>query len=134
MKALKSLQDDIAQAIDSLVNEGIFDARPDNRRIVIEIPRDASHGDITTNAAMVLSKEARMNPRDLANIILKKISSLDDVKTGEIAGPGFINLWLDSNFWLAQMGEILRTGTAYGDSNIGAGEQSFIGKVNFVTE
>ena len=90
MKALKTLQDDIAQAIDSLVNEGIFDARPDNRRIVIEIPRDASHGDITTNAAMVLSKEARMNPRDLANIILKKYLAWMTLKQARLQGQALL--------------------------------------------
>ena len=111
METLNFFRNTVEKAIDSLVNDGVFDTRPDVSRIVIEIPRDASHGDITTNAAMILSKEARMKPRDLAEIILKKLSNLDAVQESEIAGPGFINLRLTADFWQDQLTEILKTGT-----------------------
>jgi len=95
----------------------------DVSRLTVEAPRDASHGDITTNAAMVLCKGANMKPRDLAEIIKAEIEKLDGVTNAEIAGPGFINCRLDNGFWHGQLGEILKSGTNYGTSDIGAGHK-----------
>jgi len=89
----------------------------------VEPPRDASHGDLATNAAMVLAKQARMKPRDIAELLQPGIAALDGVAAVEIAGPGFINIRLNDTFWQKQLKEIVGTGTAYGDSDMGGGEK-----------
>src|SRR5262245_50609162 len=67
--------------------------------LTVEPPRDASHGDIATNAAMVLAKEAKMSPRDLAGHFAEHLSALPEVARVDIAGPGFINMTLKEDFW-----------------------------------
>ncbi|MBL6929307.1 MAG: arginine--tRNA ligase [Rhodospirillales bacterium] len=90
-------------------------------RAGVEPPRDPSHGDITTNAAMVLAKAAGMKPRDLAQLLAARLLAFDEVETAEIAGPGFINMRLADEFWRDRLTEILKAGTAYGDSALGGG-------------
>ncbi|MBT3766433.1 MAG: arginine--tRNA ligase, partial [Rhodospirillales bacterium] len=75
-----------------------------------------------TNAAMVLAKPAKMNPRDIAALLVEKLAGLDHVTSAEIAGPGFINMRIDSEFWHARLGDVLGAATSYGDSKFGAGE------------
>ncbi len=108
--------------VDGLIAEGRLASGLDTNRIAVEPPRDASHGDVTTNAAMVLAKPAGMKPRDLAALLAGRLESLDAVAGVEVAGPGFINLRLHPAFWHARLGEILAARTAYGDSALGAGE------------
>jgi arginyl-tRNA synthetase len=92
-------------------------------RVTMEPPRDASHGDLSTNAAMVLAKPAGLKPRDLAEDIAALLRGDGDIESVEIAGPGFINLRLDAGFWRARIGEALAAGTAYGDSTMGGGQK-----------
>ncbi len=92
-------------------------------RINVEPPRDASHGDLTTNAAMVLAKPAAMNPRDLATLLAKKLGELDAVEKVDIAGPGFLNFGLSIAFWHSQMRDVLRQGISFGDSDMGQGQK-----------
>ncbi|MGO9808961.1 MAG: arginine--tRNA ligase, partial [Rhodomicrobium sp.] len=89
---------------------------------VVEPPREAAHGDLATNAAMVLAKPARMNPKELAVQIADKLSRNSDVTKAEVAGPGFINLTLKPNIWPEVLQAVLQQGKDYGRSNIGAGE------------
>ena len=86
----------------------------DFSRVVVEPPRDPSHGDMATNAAMVLAKEAKSKPRDLAEQIAAKLREDALVAKVDIAGPGFINLTLHPHVWAEQLGTILREGAAYG--------------------
>src|SRR3954451_2536149 len=86
----------------------------DMSRIVVEPPRDPAHGDMATNAAMVLAKEARSKPRDLAEQIAARLRSDDLVKTVDIAGPGFINLTLKPIAWADALRTVLREGPSYG--------------------
>ncbi|MDJ0614452.1 MAG: arginine--tRNA ligase [Rhizobiaceae bacterium] len=92
-------------------------------RISTEPPRDASHGDLATNAAMVLAKPARKNPREIAQTIADELLKLDEVDEATIAGPGFINLWLSSGFWLGQMTQMLSQGQDYGRGLVSDGEK-----------
>src|SRR6476661_3314157 len=78
----------------ALAAEGNWPAGTDFSRVVVEPPRDAAHGDMATNAAMVLAKEAKAKPRDLAEAIAARLRQDDLIATVEIAGPGFINLTL----------------------------------------
>ncbi len=92
-------------------------------RINVEPPRDAAHGDLTTNAAMVLAKAAGQNPRQLAAKIADHLALLDTVETVDIAGPGFINFGLSIAFWHGQMRDVLEQGIAFGDSDLGRGRK-----------
>jgi arginyl-tRNA synthetase len=91
-------------------------------RIAAEPPRDASHGDVATNAAMVLAKPLGLKPRELALRIATRLEADPDVASVEVAGPGFVNLRLHDHFWAARLAEILRKGEAYGHADIGRGE------------
>jgi arginyl-tRNA synthetase len=91
--------------------------------LTAEPPRDAAHGDIATNAAMVLSKAAKKKPRDIAEALLPRLKANPDVVDGAVAGPGFINLKLRDDFWRARLGECLAEGAAYGTSAMGGGQK-----------
>ncbi|WP_102958250.1 arginine--tRNA ligase [Mangrovicella endophytica] len=86
----------------------------DLSRITVEPPRDASHGDLATNAAMVLAKPLQAKPRELAEAIAEALRADTDVETVEIAGPGFINLRLKPAFWTEHLADLLRQGSDYG--------------------
>jgi arginyl-tRNA synthetase len=92
-------------------------------RISVEPPRDASHGDLATNAAMVLAKPAKRNPREIAGLIADKLGEIDGVEQVEIAGPGFINLRLSAGFWHAHLSLIHAQGADYGRGLVGSGEK-----------
>jgi arginyl-tRNA synthetase len=94
----------------------------DTSRIAVEPPRDAAHGDIATNAAMVLAKPARLAPRALAEKLVERLRGRGEVTSADVAGPGFINLRLADSFWHARLAEIAKAGPTYGDSGIGAGK------------
>ena len=90
-------------------------------RITVEPPRDASHGDLATNAAMVLAKNAGQNPRALAETLAAALRADPDVSGVDVAGPGFVNMRLSDGFWQAHLKTILAEGSDYGRSSIGAG-------------
>src|SRR5215475_7003923 len=92
-------------------------------RIVVEPPRDPTHGDMATNAAMVLAKDAGKKPRDLAENIAAKLRADDKVASVEVAGPGFINLSLKPNVWGEELLLVLAQGDDYGRSTVGKGEK-----------
>ncbi|GAB5482078.1 MAG: arginine--tRNA ligase [Parasphingorhabdus sp.] len=114
-------QQHIDKALDDLVTDGDLPADLDRKNVTLEPPRDPSHGDLSTNAAMVLSKAAGEKPRDLAEKIVGKLEALDDVKTAEMAGPGFINLRVSDAVLIAELKEIEALGADYGRSNKGQG-------------
>ncbi len=89
---------------------------------VVEPPREAAHGDLATNAAMVLAKPARQNPKELAARIAERLSGLPDVEKADVAGPGFINLTLKAEFWPEVLRAVLTGGENFGRSTLGAGE------------
>ena len=111
----------VRAAITQLGADGILPAELDMSKISVEPPREASHGDISTNAAMVLSKAANMKPRDIAKHLAARLGALDAVASAEIAGPGFINLILTPDKWREVLAEILIAGIDYGDSDFGGG-------------
>src|SRR3954466_9692536 len=94
-------------ALDALVATGHLPAGLERRAVAVEPPRDAAHGDLATNAAMVLAKPAGTNPRALAGLIAPKLEALPEVDSAEIAGPGFINIRLSPEVWHAEMRAIL---------------------------
>mgnify|MGYP001028948030 FL=1 len=108
-------------ALDALVAAGSLPADLDRRNVTVEPPRDASHGDLATNAAMVLAKAAKANPRALAEQIAEELRKLDEVAAVEIAGPGFINMRLTDDTWRAELSAIRDAGGDYGRSSRGHG-------------
>jgi arginyl-tRNA synthetase len=109
--------------LDELVAEGALPADLERKNVTVEPPRDSTHGDLATNAAMVLAKAAKTNPRALAEAIKPKLEALPSVISVEIAGPGFINLRLTPDAWRDELRTILREGDEYGTSTVGANER-----------
>src|SRR5438309_7673890 len=109
--------------LDDLVADGALPADLDRRNVTVEPPRDAAHGDLATNAAMVLARAAKSNPRALAEAIKPKLEAMPPVTSVEIAGPGFINLRLVPDAWRDELKTILSEGERYGLSTIGANER-----------
>jgi len=109
--------------LDDLVADGALPAELDRRNVTVEPPRDPAHGDLATNAAMVLAKAAGTNPRALAEAIKPKLEALPPVTSVEVAGPGFINLRLTPDAWRDELTTILRQGDEYGLSTAGANER-----------
>ena len=103
--------------------EGNWPAGIDFSRVVVEPPRDATHGDMATNAAMVLAREARAKPRELADRIAERLRADDLVMAVDVAGPGFINLTLKPQVWADALRTVLREGATYGASGIGKAEK-----------
>jgi arginyl-tRNA synthetase len=97
-----------------LAAEGSWPAGIDLSRVVVEPPRDASHGDMATNAAMVLAKDAKAKPRDLAEAIATRLRVDDLIEKVDVAGPGFINLALKAGAWADALRTVLREGEAFG--------------------
>ena len=108
-------------ALDQLVAAGTLPAGLDRRNVTVEPPRDASHGDLATNAAMVLAKPAGTNPRALAAALVAELGTIDEVAEVSVAGPGFINLRLADASWRGELAAIAAAGDDYGRSASGAG-------------
>ncbi|UYN93922.1 MAG: arginine--tRNA ligase [Enhydrobacter sp.] len=114
---------EIEAALRSMQAAGELPAALDFSAITAEPPRDPAHGDIATNAAMVLAKAAGKKPRDIAGPLLARLETNADVVDGSVAGPGFINLRLSDSFWRERLRDCLKAGIAYGDSTLGAGRK-----------
>ena len=113
----------VVSALQAMQASGELPPSLDFSAITAEPPRDPAHGDIATNAAMVLAKAAGKKPRDIAEPLLQRLKANPDVVDGAVAGPGFINLKITDAFWRARLGECLAAGIAYGDSQVGDGRK-----------
>jgi arginyl-tRNA synthetase len=105
----------------ALEKEAVLPAGSSRSSVSVEPPRDPAHGDLSTNAAMVLAREAKTNPRALAGHIVEKLAGDPLVTAAEIAGPGFINLRLADATWVQELHAIAQLGSAYGRSTLGSG-------------
>ena len=114
MDVFQRFENVVAEAVAALVADGTIPAEAANSAVVLEPPRDPSHGDLATNAALALAKAAKTNPRELATRIAMGLSRHPDIATAEVAGPGFINLRLNPGVWQAEIGRILAEGADYG--------------------
>ncbi|TGS17114.1 arginine--tRNA ligase [Mesorhizobium sp. M2E.F.Ca.ET.209.01.1.1] len=114
----------IVKAVEALDLKDKDGAALDLSRIAVEPPRDASHGDLATNAAMVLAKPTGQNPRALAEKLAGALRGDADIASADIAGPGFVNLRLKNAFWHAHLGALLGEGRNYGRSTIGGGRKA----------
>jgi arginyl-tRNA synthetase len=121
MNLFAFLREAIVEQVAALSHAGRLPSGLDCSAITVEPPRDPTHGDVATNAAMVLARPAKMPPRELAQLLAEALGRLAQVDRALVAGPGFINLSLKDDFWLERLREILRAGAAYGDCAIGQG-------------
>ena len=114
----------VAQAIDALRAAGTLPADLATPEFVIERPKNAGQGDFSTNAAMLLAKPARSNPRAIAQALVDALPTTADLAKVEIAGPGFINFHVDEAAWRRQIGDVLARGAAYGRNESGKGHRA----------
>lgn len=121
MNIYSEIRNEIIDCLNLLVAEKKLPEGLSFERVVAEPPRDEKHGEVATNAAMVLSGQSKLKPRDLAELLKEKLVSLPEVEDAEIAGPGFVNLKLSSFFWNKCLQEILVLGIDFGKSKIGNG-------------
>ena len=111
----------VADALAGLVRDGDLPAGLDTSAVTIEPPRDATHGDLATNAALVLAKAAKANPRLIATGLAQYLARLPEVASAEVAGPGFLNVTLTGDVWRDELRTILAEGGDYGRSGLGQG-------------
>ncbi len=121
MNIFHDIREKVEKALNTLAGRGVLPEETDFSRIAVEAPRDPAHGDVTTNAAMVLARAAGRKPRDLAGEIADLLAGDPDIESVEIAGPGFINMRLSETFWPRLMDAVLELGEAYGRSDLGRG-------------
>src|SRR4029077_20899808 len=113
----------VRDAVSALARSGALKGAPDTSKIVVEPPREADHGDLATNAAMVLAKDAGIKPRELAVMIAHKLLDVPRVLNAAVAGPGCINISPEPGFWLDALSAALKAGQDFGRNNQGRGEK-----------
>ncbi len=124
MSIFKTVHNIVLEAVNRAVASGALALIGDFPAFVVELPREAAHGDLATNVAMVLAKAAGKPPRKIAEDIKPFLEKNESILAVEIAGPGFINLRLHPSVWQNEISEILRAGTNYGDSDLGKGAKA----------
>jgi arginyl-tRNA synthetase len=120
MDPFKHFAAEIDAALGRLAQAGKL-PKLDTSAVTVEPPRDPSHGDLATNAALVLTKLAGKKPREIADLLAEELRQNEDVIEVSVAGPGFVNLRLSDQFWRARLKDVLQEGPAYGDSKAGGG-------------
>ncbi len=113
----------VLDALAQMQSEGALPEGLSFDNVAVEPPRDAAHGDMATNAAMVLANPAKMKPRDIADVLAGKLAADDRITSAEVAGPGFLNLRLAPAVWQGVLAAVLEKGTDYGRSTMGHGQK-----------
>lgn len=113
----------VLDSLNALQSEGMLPADLDFTNVAVEPPRDALHGDMATNAAMVLAKPAKSKPRDIAEALATKLLADDRITAADVAGPGFLNLTLDPACWTAIVPLAIKAGADFGRSDMGQGKK-----------
>lgn len=123
MNIFEHFEQQLGAAVAALVAEGMLPHDLEIPRLTLEPTREASHGDLAANAAMLLAKPAARKPRELADQIAAKLAKVEGITKAEVAGPGFINLTLDPVYWTRVVGAVVREGDAFGRSELGKGRR-----------
>ncbi|MEL6600681.1 MAG: arginine--tRNA ligase, partial [Pseudomonadota bacterium] len=121
MNLFAEIKELVTGTLDAMAADGVIPAGLDLRNVSVEPPRDPSHGDMATNAAMVLAKPAKMKPRDIADALAARLGGDARLASVEVAGPGFLNLRLVSGQWQRVIPAALSAGTRFGVSDLGVG-------------
>ena len=119
MDLFYTVRQHVLKELECMVAAGELPSGLDMASVAVEPPRDPLHGDMATNAAMVLSKSAKRNPREIAEKLAKRLSTLDIIENSEVAGPGFLNLRINIEAWQSIFNKILELGSAYGRTGLG---------------
>lgn len=122
MNLFADIRATIIDCLDALTNDGFLPTGLDFGNVTVDPPRDATHGDMATNAAMVLAKTVGLKPRVIAEALAEKLVEDDRISSVEIAGPGFLNLVLDAGVWAGVVNAVLLDDN-FGKSNLGAGKK-----------
>lgn len=123
MNVYSLIESRISAALAALKSDGKLPADLDIARVEAEAPRDPTHGDFASNAAMVLSKAAKMKPRDIADALKAKLEGDTDIARIEVAGPGFLNITMAPAFWQSMIATILKEADGFGRTGIGKSEK-----------
>jgi arginyl-tRNA synthetase len=113
----------VIDSLTAMATEGVLPQGLSLTNVAVEPPRDAAHGDMATNAAMVLAKPAGLKPRDIADALAAKLTADPRITSVEVAGPGFLNLRLDESVWQGVINAVLDSGIAFGRSDMGQGKK-----------
>ncbi|MBF9036002.1 arginine--tRNA ligase [Rhodobacterales bacterium HKCCE2091] len=123
MNLFADIRTAVLDSLASLAHDGVIPHGLDMANVAVEPPRDAGHGDMATNAAMVLAKPAGMKPRDIAEALAPKLAADPRIETAEVAGPGFLNIRLSASAWHEVVRAVLAAGADFGRSEMGAGRK-----------
>ena len=126
MNVFKHVEAKIEDALQQLKRDGVLPGDLDIVGVEVQEPRDPAHGDVASNAAMVLAKRAGMKPRDIAAALARVLADDADFASSDVAGPGFLNIRLEDRVWFAVLRDVLSQGEAYGTSDIGAGKSAHV--------
>ncbi len=121
MNIFSEFEEILSSCYQSLSEQQNFPRNLDLSKCVVELPRDETHGDLASNAALVLAKPLKQSPRVLAELFAKELKKVSSVLNIDIAGPGFINIRLDKSRWCREIASILEQGDDYGRNTIGSG-------------
>ncbi|WP_435229119.1 arginine--tRNA ligase [Pseudopelagicola sp. nBUS_20] len=113
----------LIEALKALQVEGTLPDDLDFKNVAMEPPRDPAHGDMATNAAMVLAKPAKMKAREIAEALSVRLIEDSRVTSAEVAGPGFLNMRLDPSLWQSLVSAVIQSGSKYGRSDMGGGKR-----------
>ncbi|MEM6565418.1 MAG: arginine--tRNA ligase [Pseudomonadota bacterium] len=122
MNLFADIRAQVIACLDQMVAEGELPAGLSTQNVTVEPPRDLAHGDMATNAAMVLAKPAGMKPRDIATALAERLAKDARIKTAEVAGPGFLNLRLSTPAWRDVLAAILHASDTFGRGQLGEGQ------------
>ena len=123
MNLFNDIRSLVIDSLNALTADGTLPEGLSFDNVAVEPPRDPAHGDMATNAAMVLAKPAKKKPRDIAEALAAHLAQDDRITSAEVAGPGFLNLRLAPSVWQGVLGSVLADGTAYGKSELGQGKR-----------
>ena len=123
MNLFSEIRTVVMDALGALETEGFLPAGLEKRAVTVEPPRDAAHGDMASNAAMVLAKPAGMKPRDIAEALAAKLVADARIESADVAGPGFLNLRLSPALWQGVVAAVLNGGVGFGRSDQGQGRR-----------
>ncbi len=123
MNVFNDLRATVLAELDAMVAEGTLPEGLDFGAVTVEPPRDPAHGDMATNAAMVLARPAGMAPRDIAGALQARLARDARLTAVEVAGPGFLNMRLDAAVWREMLARILAAGPEFGRAQSGAGRR-----------
>ncbi|MGI9388690.1 MAG: arginine--tRNA ligase [Boseongicola sp.] len=121
MNIFADIRTSVIETLDAMVADGALPSGISWGNVAVEPPRDPAHGDLATNAAMVLSKPSGIAPREIAEILASRLTSDNRILTAEVAGPGFLNLRLDTAVWHDVVAEAVDAAGSFGHSGMGAG-------------